>query len=140
MKPKFKIITLSVLFLLSMSFSIGAQENVPGETGKRRNPFIPQLPVEAELEPPKPEPAPSPQPRPRPQPAPEPVKPQVKQPTRMPTFNITGIVWNSDRPQAIINGSVKDIGDSIDGVEIISIHKEGIDVSFQGKNMTIKVN
>ncbi|MCA9398721.1 MAG: hypothetical protein KC618_03145 [Candidatus Omnitrophica bacterium] len=138
MKLRFYIIATFFLLLLSTSFSLEAQENIPGEMGKRRNPFIPQLPVEAEPEPPKP--APAPQPRPKPQPAPEPVKPQVKQPTRMPTFNISGIVWNSDRPQAIINGSVKDIGDSIDGVKIISIHKEGIDVSFQGKNMTIKVN
>ncbi len=60
------------------------------------------------------------------------------EPPKPPTMSITGIVWNTDRPQAIINGQVVNQGDTIDGAQIVSIKKTGIDVIFEDVNFTIK--
>lgn len=51
---------------------------------------------------------------------------------------VTGRIWNSNRPQAIIDGKVFDVGDIHNGMKILRIYKEGVDVSFQGKIFTIK--
>lgn len=55
----------------------------------------------------------------------------------MPTFTISGIIWNSDRPQAIINQQIVDIGDTIAGAKITNIQKSGIDILFNGETATI---
>jgi hypothetical protein len=60
---------------------------------------------------------------------------QVQQ---IPQLTVTGLVWNSDRPQAIVNGQVANQGDTILGVKIVRIHKRGIDVAFEGATTTIK--
>ena len=57
---------------------------------------------------------------------------------KAPKFVITGLVWNSERPQAIVNAQVVDIGDTISEAQITAIRKTGIDVNFQGKTITIK--
>lgn len=62
---------------------------------------------------------------------------QEKQ-TPLPELVLTGLVWNSKRPQAIINGSVVDIGDRIADVEIVAIQKDGVDVKFLDAVTTIK--
>lgn len=119
-----------------------------------RNPFESQLPKKEETlpetKPPvTPEPAVRQPPREpqRPRPArPAPVvtppktpqrKPEAKE-TPMPHFAVTGIVWNTDRPQAIINGRIVNIGDTISEIEIKDIRQSGIDVLFQGETVTIK--
>ena len=56
----------------------------------------------------------------------------------LPKLTVTGIIWNSKRPQAIINNTVVDIGDEIEGVKIIGIKKTAIDVSYQGRERTIE--
>ncbi|MBP9854256.1 MAG: hypothetical protein KBD53_05275 [Candidatus Omnitrophica bacterium] len=58
--------------------------------------------------------------------------------TPQPNFVVTGIIWNSDRPQAIINSQVLDIGDSIQEYKVESIEKEGIVMSNKDIKMTIK--
>lgn len=55
-----------------------------------------------------------------------------------PSFNITGIVWNTDRPQAIINGQVITQGDTLSGAKIVSIRKSSIEILYQDTNFTIK--
>jgi len=54
-----------------------------------------------------------------------------------PKLIITGLVWNTDRPQAIINGQVVDIGDTLQATKIVAINKTGVDISFKGKKITI---
>ena len=54
-----------------------------------------------------------------------------------PKFTVTGLVWNSDRPQAIIDSKVVGIGDEIGGSKIISIKKDAIEVLYQGKFFSI---
>jgi len=50
---------------------------------------------------------------------------------------IEGLIWNSDMPQAIINGSVVKIGDYIEGVKIVGIDKKGITIDYEGQKVLI---
>ena len=123
------------------------------ETFTARNPFKSQLPKEEKKTeqrpevkpvPPEPKPVPAPPPPQPPMPVivnPPPVVPPQPPPPRaepMPILTITGLIWNTDRPQAIVNGQVADVGDIIAGVKIINIRKGGIDVSFQGRTVTLQ--
>ncbi len=55
-----------------------------------------------------------------------------------PQLIITGLIWNTDRPQAIVNGQIVDIGDTIEATKIVAIRKNAIDISFKGKTLTIR--
>ena len=55
----------------------------------------------------------------------------------IPDLNIEGLIWNSDMPQAIINGSVVKIGDYIEGVKIVGIDKKGITIDYEGQKVLI---
>ena len=55
----------------------------------------------------------------------------------IPDLNIEGLIWNSDMPQAIINGSVIKIGDYIEGVKVIEIDKKGITIEYEGQKVLI---
>lgn len=50
------------------------------------------------------------------------------------------MVWNTDRPQAILNGEVLNIGDTDSGhtFEVINIHEDGIDILHKGKKISIE--
>lgn len=54
-----------------------------------------------------------------------------------PPLSITGIVWNTDRPQAIINGKIVELGDKIDEVQIVSIDQYSIVVLFHDQYITL---
>ena len=69
--------------------------------------------------------------------------------TGMPRLYISGIIWNSERPQAIVNGSIVEVGDRLfkiptDNKEIIpeikfvDISKEGLAVAYEDKIVIIK--
>ena len=62
-----------------------------------------------------------------------PVKPVVKQELPLPQLIISGIIWNTNRPQAIINNQVVDIGDEVFSTKIVSIQKSGIELLFDGR-------
>lgn len=64
--------------------------------------------------------------------------PQVEEIIPMPDVTVSGIIWNSDRPQAIINERVIDIGDTILGIEITEIRKTGVSGLFHGEAVIIK--
>lgn len=57
----------------------------------------------------------------------------------LPGMNIAGVVWNTDRPQAIINGQIVGIGDTVSGVTMLDIKKTGITVLFQGRTETLEI-
>lgn len=65
-------------------------------------------------------------------------KPVEVAPPEPPIMVISGLVWNSDRPQAIVNNKVIDVGDTIETIQIVAIRKEGIEIEFQGKTITIE--
>ncbi len=57
--------------------------------------------------------------------------------TAVPKFVINGIIWNTDHPQAIINGHVLSVGDMIEEATIINIHKSQIEMKLNGKPLNI---
>jgi len=52
---------------------------------------------------------------------------------KLPPLEIKGLVWGTEVPQAIINGKVLKIGDTINEVKIVTIDKTGVGVLFEGK-------
>jgi len=54
-----------------------------------------------------------------------------------PSLTINGLVWNSEFPQAIVNNQIVKLGDTIEGVTVVGIHREGIDITFAGVQFTI---
>jgi len=112
-----------------------------------RNPFTPQLPVKAPAQP-EPAPALTPPPGPSPQMRADPSPPRPIAPpstrsipggtdtgvspltTSISSLNISGIVWNSERPQAIVNETVVSIGDTVNGLLIKDITEAGLIVVF----------
>jgi hypothetical protein len=49
-----------------------------------------------------------------------------------PIFNIQGVIWQTNRPQAIINDQVVDVGDDFMESRIVSIEKTLIQIEYQG--------
>ena len=138
------ITILSNFYFISTAFSneeASQGEFTGGALTSLRNPFKPQLPepeIKAEETRDYPyEPAVQPIPTDQfMQPNDINELPKAESPTLVEMI-ITGLVWNSDRPQAIINGEVMGIGDKVQDAEIVAIHKTGIDVNFMGKFITI---
>ena len=55
-------------------------------------------------------------------------------------MEVTGIIWNSDRPQAIINGKVVEMGDEVNGLKIVKIEKTGVELGqAEGLTKTLKI-
>ena len=75
-------------------------------------------------------------------PEPEPVDiPQMiprDEPIPKPQFEVNGLVWNTDRPQAIINSNVVEVGDYVGQWEITEIKKEGIAIRFRTQEYLIE--
>ena len=55
----------------------------------------------------------------------------------LPELAIAGLVWDTDRPQAIVNNEIVNVGDTVSGVRIIAIKKTGLDVFFNGKDFSV---
>ena len=101
-----------------------------------KNPFIPQLPhpeqaiegrteqEEVPLPPEMTENFPM---------GPEPLPQKITKPS----FTVSGLIWNSDLPQAILDGQIVTIGDLIKNWTIVNISKEGVEVTF--KNFTYMI-
>lgn len=54
-----------------------------------------------------------------------------------PDLKISGLVWNTSRPQAIVNDRVVDVGDVIEEAKIVSIRRDGIKIEFKGQNFDL---
>jgi hypothetical protein len=67
----------------------------------------------------------------------EPIKPKKLQ---IPEMKISGIIYDTDKPQAIINGQVVGVGGVVNGVSIVKIQKGRIDGRFEGVDITLKFN
>ena len=137
--------TILILILLIISggslWAEGTDQNaevMDQPTASTLNPFESQLPV---IEPPAPKPL-------------TPAEGKVESPEvkgggqdkaaalpkpPLPALNITGLVWGSKKPQAIINGEIIKVGDTISGVKIVSIKKQSIEIEFYGEVLTIEV-
>ena len=50
-----------------------------------------------------------------------------------PTLKISGLVWDSEQPQAIVNNAIVSMGDQIEGWTVTVINEQGIEISAQGR-------
>jgi len=65
-------------------------------------------------------------------------QPQEQMETKpLPSMQIQGIVWGGGFPQAIINNRVVRVGDTIEGVQITDINKNGVTVFFENRQYTL---
>ena len=74
------------------------------------------------------------------------VEPEI---TGTPRLYISGLIWNSERPQAIINGNIVEVGDrmfkintdnreTIPEIKFVDISKEGVAVAYEDKIIILK--
>ena len=101
-------------------------------TPPTKNPFKPQLPFVPKIKIEKPAP-PVPM---GPETLPQPVRLQTEVEVQLPALRIAGLIWNSDKPQAIINNTIVNIGDQIENVTIKDINKTGVVILYQEKEFT----
>ncbi len=100
---------------------------MPSNTSTAKNPFIPVLPVKETSKPADEEKTLKPESIAK-------QRPDVSEP---PSVTINGLVWNTRRPQAIVNKKVVAIGDTVDDFTIASITKAGIDIVYNGETFFI---
>jgi len=65
---------------------------------------------------------------------------EVKKELTPPELIVSGLVWGSNSPLAIINGQVCKVGDMIENARIESIDKNGVVVEFDWRKFTLPVN
>ncbi|MFC1703628.1 hypothetical protein ACFL1E_02440 [Candidatus Omnitrophota bacterium] len=121
---KKKIFTLLLLhfftsaFLFFTSYAEGATEKtrVVFDSYDLESPFTPKLPEPAEVQPVE-------------------VQSQTDKPLPRevvpPRFSIQGIIWNTDKPQAIVDNVIVGIGGLVKEAYILDITKEGIKVLYE---------
>jgi len=68
------------------------------------------------------------------------IQEQPKPIVMAPELVISGLIWNTNLPQAIINQGIVTIGDIVENSEIVNIHKGGVDILFSGTPFTIKID
>ena len=99
--------------------SLGITPEIAFILNNLKDPFIPKLP----------QPAPSPEPLPMPTPEPpHVVVPPPPPPPSPPELKISGLIWNTNKPQAIVNGQIVAKGDVVQEWIITSISKNGIEI------------
>lgn len=101
-----------------------------------RNPFTPQLPLPLaeKIQKPAEDQSLSKQNRPSPD---KTSQPAAQEPLKPPVVKISGLIWNSANPQAIINDRIVRVGDQIEVWTIEKINKDSIEISAQGKKVLI---
>lgn len=55
----------------------------------------------------------------------------------LPALKVQGVFWGASFPQVIINDKIAKVGDTIDGVKILSISKDIIEVFFGSRQYKI---
>jgi len=53
---------------------------------------------------------------------------------------LTGIIYNSENPCAIIYGKVVHQGDSVNGYKVVKIHRTKVELEKNGKSLTKRVH
>ncbi len=71
----------------------------------------------------------------RPKPADAPVSTAIS----MPALKVQGIFWGTAPRRAIVNDQILTEGDTIEGVQVITIDREGITVQFQGARSVLRL-
>lgn len=112
MKILFKtcIIMLIVVFLYSFNV-LGYQANIKYYGNKYRDPFKSLIPKD----------------------------PKGNKKITSFEVNVEGIIWATDKPSAIIDGNVLNVGDTVSGAKIVEISKKGIVFSLGGEQFIVGV-
>jgi hypothetical protein len=61
-------------------------------------------------------------------------------PPKIPPLLVEGMIWGGNRPQAIINSKVYDVGDMVEGGKIVSIDTNGVKIDFNGYIINLDAN
>ncbi len=56
----------------------------------------------------------------------------------IPVFTLSGLIWNTKKPAAILNGKIVAIGDQVSNWSVSEITKEGVHVTFEDQNLWVK--
>ena len=64
------------------------------------------------------------------------VEPEAE--VRLPALRVDGMIWGSERPQAIIDGEVYDIGDVVKDAEIIGVDREGVAFFYKDRKFILR--
>lgn len=56
---------------------------------------------------------------------------------QLPTIAIQGLIWGSNKPQAIIENKIVRVGDTVNGMTIVDINKEGLTVLYKNRKYDI---
>jgi len=67
------------------------------------------------------------------------IKRTRKAPTVRPEWNLKGIIFNNERPMAIINNRTLMVGQTVEGATITSIDKHRVLLNYSGERITLKV-
>ena len=59
--------------------------------------------------------------------------PEATRPPPPPQLQVEGLLWGGTRPQAIINGRVYGVADTVNGVKITGINGSGVTIDYLGK-------
>ena len=65
------------------------------------------------------------------------VKTKKPEEIKPPALTINGLVWNTDKPQAIINNKILGLGDVIEGATIVDINPAGTEILYEGKKFKV---
>ncbi len=146
---KIKIFLIIFLFLVVNPIILFSAEGIPPDSedlDSLRDPFTPQLPLPPGEETQKPVGQQKPSQRIASPTAQDTVIPQktpmpiVEEPLKPPEIKISGLIWSTDRPQAIINDQIVEVGDQIKDWTIQKIDKDGVEISARGKKILIPTN
>ncbi len=148
------IVFITVLFI---SFTLYAEEqaqHVLPDIAALRNPFISPIPKPKIIEPVvapitnKPDNTPggsgglNPVSNPKPSPSGT-VSPMNEPKPVLPKMNVQGLVWRTEKPLTIIDGSVLGINDpikSVKGAKVSSITKDSVGVLYMGETFHVKMD
>lgn len=64
---------------------------------------------------------------------------KTKEGVQSSSFVLEGVVWNSKRPQAIMNGKIVELGGKIGDAEITAIDKKGVKIRTRGQEFYLTV-
>jgi hypothetical protein len=65
-------------------------------------------------------------------------KPKVKPENNIPKFELRGIIFDKNKPMAIINGEVYGEGDLIEGFRVVRITKDGVKLVSKNNQLYLK--
>ena len=53
-------------------------------------------------------------------------------------LSLQGVIWSSGRPQAIVNGKIVKIGDTIQDAEVLDIRKDGVKMRDKDREFSLR--